>query len=139
MLYTYLLFCIPFVKKQNYHNIYNINVNSNDFDLPIVNNVLIETTNLTKLITTNEKMTKLLNNNHGYDTRYNKTENNNEMFEIILNKKKKNILDILESNNTCVNNKLNIINNVYNFERKSIYGSNIFSGGFWKDSDFSPL
>lgn len=79
MLYTYLLFCIPFVKKQNYHNIYNINVNSNDFDLPIVNNVLIETTNLTKL----------LNNNHGYDTRYNKTENNNEMFEIILNKKKR--------------------------------------------------
>jgi hypothetical protein len=36
-----------------------------------------------------------------------------------------------------INEKLNILNNLYDFQEESIYKpSNLFNGGFWKDSDF---
>jgi hypothetical protein len=123
------------MKKQYYNN---ININSND--LPIHNNEIITSNNLTLLVTECRKINSIFVNESGYDKRYNNTEKNNDvLIDFLINKEKKIILDKLESNTSCINNKLILVNNLYEFEKKSMYTSNIFNGGFWKDSNFSSL
>ena len=162
MLYIHLLFYIPFMKrgiinniicKSNY-NMYNINENSYTYsnELPIYNTNIL-TSNLSLLIdyvkNKNSTCVNKRNSISGYDNKYiynndsnNFSENmnmniNNSVYKFIINNKKKNILELLESNNTCINTKLNLIDNLYNFQEKSMYTPCILNGGFWKDCDFT--
>ena len=102
--------------------------------------------NLTLLLINNKQNNNSTNEKYhldGFDKRYNfnYSENIDNRFEtlynFIVNSKKKDILYLLESNNTCVNKKLSLVENLYDFQEKSIYTPSIFNGGFWKDSDFT--
>lgn len=164
MLCIYLLFCIPFMKRgiinnnckkiKNHNSFFLFMKNTYSNELPITKlkednkNENLLNSNLTLLLINKNNNTQNNNSTNenyyldGFDKRYNfnYSENMNNRFEtlynFIVNSKKKDILYLLESNNTSVNKKLSLIENLYDFQEESIYTPNIFNGGFWKDSDF---
>jgi hypothetical protein len=73
----------------------------------------------------------------GYDIRFNITEEINDLFYLFVYNQKKNIiLNSLLSNTTQLPDKLELVNRLYDFQENSKYKSTLFSGGFFKDSDF---
>lgn len=72
----------------------------------------------------------------GFDTRYNISYNESEILNFIYNKQKLYIYYLLFSNSISIPDKLNLVDRVDDFSTKSKYTPSLFSGGFFKDSDF---
>ena len=155
MLYIFhLLFYVPFLKKgminnnYNYRNIFylnhiNKNTYSNELEIQPDDNKIINS-NLTSLLLVNLKKENSTNNTqnpnnyfYGYDNKFSESDENNELIhDFIINSKKKVILEFLENNHTSIHHKLDLISDLYDFQKKSICKQNIFKGNFWKDCDF---
>lgn len=72
----------------------------------------------------------------GFDTRYHISYNESEILNFIYNKQKLAIYYLLLSNSISVPNKLSLVEKLDDFSTKSKYTPSLFSGGFFKDSDF---
>ena len=72
----------------------------------------------------------------GFDTRYNISYNESEILNFIYNKQKLYIYYLLLSNSISNPDKLNLVDRLDDFSTKSKYTPSLFSGGFFKDSDF---
>lgn len=72
----------------------------------------------------------------GFDTRYHISYNESEILNFIYNKKKLYIYYLLLSNSISIPDKLNLVDSLDDFSTKSKYTPSLFSGGFFKDSDF---
>lgn len=81
---------------------------------------------------------KTILNSSGHDTRYNETTIlvNDFLTQFTCNQKKKQILHDLLSVNHCIHYKLQLTENLDDFKNKSKLTPSLFSGGFFKDSDF---
>ena len=159
MLYIFhILFYVPFLKKgmiNNYRNIFYKNTfylnyihkNSYSNELPIqIHDNKIINSNLTSILLVNLKKNNSSNNKqnknnyfyeNGSDNRISESDENNDLiYDFIINSKKKVILDLLENNNTSIHDKLELISDLYDFQGKSICKQNIIKGNLWKDWDF---
>ena len=73
----------------------------------------------------------------GFDNRYHISYNESEILNFIYNKQKLAIYYLLLSNSSIsVPNKLSLVEKLDDFSTKSKYTPSLFSGGFFKDSDF---
>lgn len=105
------------------------------------NNVLFVAKTMDISITDNHSL--VLNNDKsyvvrdGFDTRYNISYDENEILNFMYNKQKLYIYHLLLSNYTSLSNKIYLVNILNDYSTKSKYTPSLFSGGFFKDSDFS--
>ena len=74
--------------------------------------------------------------NDGFDTRFNITFDDKEILNFIYNKKKLYIYHLLLSNTTSLPTKIYLADCLNDFSLKNKYTPSLFSGGFFKDSDF---
>jgi len=74
--------------------------------------------------------------NVGFDTRFNITFDDKEILNFINNKKKLYIYHLLLSNTTSLPTKIYLADCLNDFSLKNKYTPSLFSGGFFKDSDF---
>lgn len=74
--------------------------------------------------------------NDGFDTRFNITFDDKEILNFIYNKKKLYIYHLLLSNSTSLPTKIYLADSLNDFSLKNKYTPSLFSGGFFKDSDF---
>ena len=139
MFYIYLfIFCKNKYFDIHHHpcNVRNINTNSDIDILPKVfsnNNSTAFLKNIS-LELTNEKSYVLKD---GYDTRFNITHEVNDLFYLFVNNQKKlAILNSLLSNTISIPHKIELIEGLDDFHNNNKYKPNLFSGGFFKDSDF---
>jgi hypothetical protein len=117
----------------NLHNINNVNVDGDNYILSkvLLNNNFMKN-NYLELNTTTSYVFK-----DGFDSRFNTSEEVNDLFYLfIFNQKKLNILNSLLSNSTSIPRKLELVNGLHDFQEKNKYQPSLFSGGFFKDSDF---
>lgn len=115
-------------------NVKNINSNSDIFPKVVSNN---NSSSFFKNISYELSNANSYVLKDGYDIRFNITDEINDLFYLLVyNQKKLAILNSLLSNTTSIPHKLELVDRLDDFQEESKYKPSLFSGGFFKDSDF---